>query len=83
MVTVLHNSARSNAAALILMLHMTPLRNVRGSKEYPQKVREANSVVNIEDTGQPTFASKQKHKKMPSSLFPFLLGTSPLLLHSC
>lgn len=58
MVTVFYNSARSNAAALILMLHMTPLRNVRGSEEYPQKVRKANSVVNIEDTGQPTFASK-------------------------
>lgn len=78
MAAVFHNSA-----ALILIFHMTLLRNAKASKDYPHKIREANSVVNTEDTGQFTFASKKKHKKMSFSLFPFLLGTSPLFLHSC
>lgn len=78
MVAVFHNSA-----TLILIRHMTPLRNAKKSEEYPHKIREAKSIVNIEDTGQLTFASKKKRKKMSLSLFPFLMGTSPLFLHSC
>lgn len=74
MVTVFNNSTRSNAAGLILVLHVIPLRNVKGYEEYQPKIREANSVLNIEDTGQLAFCLKVdtlKKKKCLSLYFLF------------
>lgn len=59
---------------MILRLHMTPLSNVKGFEEFQHKIRRANSIVNTEETNQPIFASKWKHKECLSLYFLFSWG---------
>lgn len=59
MAIVFNNSTRANAASdMILKLHPTSSRIVKGFEEYKHKIKGAYSIANIEETSHYTFASR-------------------------